>query len=142
MVEITNLSGKRFSESLLEKIARIALRNLDDKRMDDISVVLVDENKIKEINRKYRRKNKATDVLSFEGLNEIFICPSFVEKQAKKLRLPFKSELSRVLIHGILHLAGYDHVRSADDAKKMSATEAIIIKYLVINSKFKYQNAK
>jgi len=92
-----------------------------------ISLVFVNENKIKEINRRYRQKNEATDVLSFEGLNEIFICPAAVKKQAKKLKNPFRSELMRVLIHGILHLKGYMHEKNKKETERMEEMEEKIL---------------
>ena len=95
--------------------------------MRQISLVFVNENKIKEINRRYRQKNEATDVLSFEGLNEIFICPAAVKRQAKKLKNPFRSELMRVLIHGILHLKGYRHKKSKKEAERMEGLEEKIL---------------
>jgi len=65
----------------------------------EISLVFVGKEKIQEINKKYRRKDQPTDVLSFdEDLNEIFICPDVVRSQAKMFDVSFKAELARVLI--------------------------------------------
>lgn len=126
-MEITNLTGQKIDKFFLNKVAREALRSVDKKNIGDISLVLVGKEKIKEINKKYRHKNKPTDVLSFEDLNEIFICPGVVKKQAKNLKVQFKSELARVLIHGILHLAGYDHEKGRKEAEKMRELEEKII---------------
>jgi probable rRNA maturation factor len=74
---------------------------------------------IKRLNQRYRKKNKPTDVLSFgvigEEIAEIVICPEEVEKNGED----FKKELTRVLIHGILHLFGYDHEKKKSEAEKM-----------------------
>jgi probable rRNA maturation factor len=123
-LEITNLTKRKIDKIFLRRVARVAVKETGQK---EISLVLVGENKIKEINRKYRHKNKPTDVLSFEDLNEIFICPEIVKKQAKNLKAPAKNELARVLIHGILHLAGYEHEKSKKEAEEMRKKEEEIL---------------
>jgi len=88
-------------------------------------VALVDEKTIRFLNRKYRKKNKPTDVLAFPDfvqepkgrflspratfLGEIIICSSIIKKQAKFYQESEKTALARVLVHGLLHLLGYDH---------------------------------
>ena len=69
------------------------------------------KDEIRELNRKYRQKNKATDILSFQYGNagEIVICLKEVKKNARRFQSTFKKELARVLIHGILHILGYSH---------------------------------
>ena len=130
-MEITNLTGKKTDTGFLKKVAQKTQNVICEKKLGDISLVLVDENKIKEINRKYRHQNRPTDVLSFEGLNEIFICPDVVKKDAKRQKIPYKTELTRVLIHGILHLAGYEHEKNKKEAGKMRKMEDKILKELV-----------
>jgi len=127
MPAITNLTKSRINNKLLTRIIKKAIDVADIKNISDISIVLVDEKKIKQVNRKYRGKNKSTDVLSFGDLNEIFICPKIVKKQAKKLDVPFKNELARVTIHGMLHLAGYDHEKGGQEAEKMRKAEEKIL---------------
>lgn len=97
MIEINNLTGLAVDEKFLKKVAKIVLRGEKTQNFD-LSIAFVSRARIKEINKKYRKKNKVTDVLSFSGINEIIICP----QEARK-------ELARVLIHGILHLLGYSH---------------------------------
>ena len=127
MVSLANLTNYRIDEDFLKNTVNKAETVLGGKSLGEISLVFVNENKIKEINRHYRRKNEATDVLSFEGLNEIFICPAAVKKQAKKIKNPFRSELMRVLIHGILHLKGYRHEKSKKEAEIMERLEEKIL---------------
>ncbi|MBU3895802.1 rRNA maturation RNase YbeY [Patescibacteria group bacterium] len=98
MIAIKNLSGTSVDRKLLTGVAKIVLKGENTIIGKEISLVFVKEDKIKEINKKYRRKNKPTDVLSFEGINEIFICPSLA-----------KGRIKHVLIHALLHLSGYDH---------------------------------
>jgi len=106
MIEINNLVSSS-DYDFLKKVAKIAL----NKKKLDLSVVLISPSKIKELNRKYRKKNKVTDVLSFiyDDLGEIVICLKQVRENAKKFGLPFKTELAKILIHSVLHILGYDH---------------------------------
>ena len=129
MLSFTNLTDYKIDKKRLEKTARKTFKIANIGKLKEISVVFVSSNKIKEINKKYRRKNRPTDVLSFGELNEVFVCPQIVKKQAKLLKIPFNSELTRVVIHGILHLAGYDHEKNAD-AMKMQIIQERIVKLI------------
>jgi probable rRNA maturation factor len=84
-----------------------------------VEVIFVGVRKMRQVNRKYREKDYATDVLSFrypgeraEGcpfLGEIVIAPQVAREQAARYRASFESEIRRLVIHGLLHLLGYDH---------------------------------
>jgi len=81
-----------------------------------INIVFVDEKEMKRLNKEYRNIDDVTDVLSFnlgaEGfLGEIYICPEYVKKNIKK----YEEEIIRLIIHGILHLFGYEHDTKLDD---------------------------
>ncbi len=116
MIEINNLSKKKIDTGFLKKIAQNILKKERKSRLE-ISVALIGQSEIKEINKKYRRKNKPTDVLSFfyGELGEIIICLDMVKKG--------KEELSRVFIHGLLHVLGYDHEKTQKEAKIMQQKE-------------------
>lgn len=104
MVEVNNLTTSEVDEDFLKGVAKRALKGENRKKMD-LSIAFVSKDRIREFNKKYRKQNKPTDVLSFgEGLNEIVICLSEVKKNAKKYQSTFKKELARVLIHGISNL--------------------------------------
>ncbi len=83
-----------------------------------LTVVIIGRNKAKELNKKFRKKDFATDVLSFEqkgsrmGLGELVLCDSVVRRQAVEHKLSFTQEMDYLLIHGFLHLLGYDHEKS------------------------------
>jgi len=104
-IEVNNLTRRRIDKKLLEKVARAVLKK-ERKKLKNLSIALVGQTKIKELNRKYRRKNKATSVLSFQydDIGEVVICLAFIEKTAKKFSLTFNEELIRVLTHGIKNL--------------------------------------
>ncbi len=87
-------------------------------------MVFLDSQSAKKINYEFRKKNYATDVLSFSpiepgSLGELVMCPDVLKKQAREHGLSFRQELTYMLLHGILHLLGYDHEKSAAEAKKM-----------------------
>jgi len=106
-LEITNLTNARVGQKFLKEIAQKTIEYLKFKKLLDISIVLVGKAKIKSLNKKYRKKNKITDVLAFD-YGEIFICLPQAKKQAKELKHSLKQEIAILLIHGLLHLAGYD----------------------------------
>ena len=111
MISIKNLTKIAVDKNLLLGVAKKVLSG-ENNITKDISIVLVDKKKIQEINKKYRKQDKPTDVLSFEEIDEIFICPEIAGKE----------NLVRVLIHGILHLLGYKHEKK-EDALKMQKKE-------------------
>jgi len=77
-----------------------------------LSLVFVSEKKSKELNFKYRQKNKAANVLSFplsDESGEIFICIATAKKQADDFERNWKNFVGFLFIHGCLHLKGYDH---------------------------------
>lgn len=90
---------------------------------ESLTVVFLDSAAAKKMNQKFRGKNYATDVLSFAGdqesLGELIMCPQVLTKQAKEHGHSFKAELGYMLIHGVLHLLGYDHEKSKKEATVM-----------------------
>ena len=94
----------------MKGLAKKVLKEENKKELE-LSIALVGQARIKGLNKKYRKKDKPTDVLSFSygDAGEIVICPEEVRKNAEKYHSTFKKELDRVLIHGIWHLLGYNH---------------------------------
>jgi len=131
--------GKVFFREIL--VATLKELKIKDKNIE-VSLNLVGEAKIKELNKKYRNKNEITDVLSFPleearlkkydilPLGDIFICLPFAVKEAKRQDIGLKKELAWLTVHGFLHLLGYDHEKSAHDKKKMFALENKILSKL------------
>ncbi|MBI5221953.1 MAG: rRNA maturation RNase YbeY [Candidatus Magasanikbacteria bacterium] len=130
-VEINNQTHSASLGFFLKKVADCCLKRLDIKK--DVSLVLVGDKKIQELNKIYRHKNKVTDVLSFGDwddknfLGEVIICLPQAKRQAKKYGTTLKQELARLLVHGILHLAGFDHEKSKQEEKKMFKLQEEII---------------
>lgn len=84
-----------------------------------LSVHMVGQHRMRSLNRQYRGVDAPTDVLSFEAgdewwgdapeLGDIFLCQPYILAQAKRFDVSAKEEMTRMLIHGMLHLLGYDH---------------------------------
>ncbi|QEE27793.1 rRNA maturation RNase YbeY [Terriglobus albidus] len=92
-----------------------------------VDVLLTDDKTVKRLNRDFRGKNKATDVLSFpagdfaEGIvGDLAVSLDTAAKQAKRFGLTLEDEIKTLLLHGLLHLAGYDH---ETDNGEMAAEE-------------------
>lgn len=123
ILEINNLTKNRVDKKFLEKVAEKTLKILRIK-IPEISIVLVSDTKIKELNRKYRKINRVTDVLAFD-YGEIFICLPQAKRQAEQLGHSLKRELAILLIHGILHLLGYDDEEKLDYNKMVRKQEEL-----------------
>ena len=125
MIKIVNFSSEKINKSLIREAIKITLDG--EKKELSLSVAIVDSEEIKKLNYQYRNKNESTDVLSFgEDINEIVICPQEIKKNGED----FKKELKEVVIHGVLHLLGYDHEGDEGKARKMFQKQN---KYLKIN---------
>lgn len=89
-----------------------------------IGLVFVSSKKMKDLNFRYRKKNKTTDILSFssdvgESFGDLIFDYQLVKKQAKNNGQANKHELLYLLIHGLLHLLGLEHEKSKTEEKKM-----------------------
>jgi len=102
-----------------EKFAKKSLRQLNLRR-DSIAIAFVTDTEIARLNKIYRKKNKPTDVLSFPAqsakrpnknkfLGDIAIAPAVARRYSKKNGRSLESEICILILHGILHLLGYDH---------------------------------
>ena len=92
----------------------------------EVGIALVTDARIRKLNAAYRRKNLATDVLSFPSdasLGDIVIATGVARRQARAARHSYATELRVLALHGLLHLLGYDH-EDPDDAGRMARAEA------------------
>ena len=102
------------------------------KKKQEFSILLTNNKKMKNLNFKYRKKNKPTDVLSFQSNNNLYIGDIAIsyEMVNKRSRLSnFFLEFDKMWIHGYFHLIGYDH-KKIKDFKKMNKKENLIFQYL------------
>lgn len=134
---------KRFylKKPLLKKFCRRIIKNAwpeDDDIL--VSVVLADNLFVKELNRKYRGKNKPTNVLSFENeapmAGDIVIAYGITNDEARAQHKTFSAHLAHLLTHGALHLQGYDHITSKQ-AKKMEKLETELMQQLGYEDPYK-----
>jgi probable rRNA maturation factor len=131
-----------FSQKLAQKILLAAVRTLKIKSKFEVAVLIVGAKKIKELNKKFRHKNKVTDVLAFsqqEGekiilpvninnLGDIVICFPVLKAQAKKYHHSINQEFAFLLVHGFLHLLGYKDETTKQFAKMEKIQNKIVNK--------------
>ena len=110
-----DISGNvpHFPQREIATFARRVLRALNVER-DDLAIAFVDDAAMRELNRKFRRKNKTTDVLTFPGddpshLGDIVISVDQARRQAADEKHSLATEIRYLVLHGILHALGYDH---------------------------------
>ncbi|MFH1291901.1 MAG: rRNA maturation RNase YbeY [bacterium] len=122
---------KKINEIVLHIAKRVA------RLKGCVEINIVGEQAMKKINRCYRGLDKPTDVLAFawqedvfiktENLGQIYVCYPQIKRQAKHFQTTVKEEFVRILVHGLLHLVGYDH-QSEMQAGKMFALQENIVK--------------
>lgn len=142
-VEIVNkIRRKKISVRRIKRTAQRILGLLNQDRVE-LSLALVDNQEIKKLNACYRKKDQPTDVLSFPSgeqlptgiqiLGDVVISVEQAEEQARERRKTLEQEIESLLIHGILHLLGYDHERSRKEAKIMQGLERKISRALCVS---------
>ncbi len=133
-LELVNRSGRAVPRAFLTEwvraLDRAAAKKIPARRYRGKSFVIafVDEKEMRRLNSDFRGKDKTTDVLSFAGddasaLGELAICPQVISRQAREHGLLVREELGYMILHGFLHLLGFDHEKTASDAKKMFALQ-------------------
>ena len=132
-------AGKRYPNRQYKRIAS-AILELLGKDKAELSLALVGNAEMQRLNAKYRRKNYPTDVLSFPAgknlpietrlLGDVIISVEKAAEQAKERRRTLDEEMVTLLIHGVVHLLGYDHERSSKDARVMGRIEKKIHRQL------------
>lgn len=128
----------------VEELAQFAARFEGKPENTEISISFVDDATIAQLNEQYRGKQGPTDVLSFEcdgvddgfdgpaapsatyELGDVVIAVDVAERQTKEFGTSFEQEISLLLVHSILHLCGYDHIKD-DEAQIMEAREDEIL---------------
>ena len=106
------------------------------KKKVSLTILLSNNKNIIKLNKKFRNKNKSTDVLSFPSekklnikkspyIGDIVISFEFMNKPKLLSPLEFKSKVTKIFIHGFLHLLGYDHIKSKDFKEMLTEEEKI-----------------
>ncbi|WP_311553698.1 rRNA maturation RNase YbeY [Propionimicrobium lymphophilum] len=142
MIDINNESGTQVDEQRLVRLAAFALDKLRIHPQADLSLVLVDEETMAGYHERFMDLPGPTDVMSFpmdelrvpkDGeeppnglLGDIVICPQFTSAQAPENGREPEEEIDYLLIHGLLHLLGYDHVEPDEKAEMFGLNDRII----------------
>ncbi len=136
--EISNLTEEKVPLELMEKVIKKTEERLN---IEDsiVSITIVDNERIHEINREYRGIDRPTDVISFAfmdedinpengltNLGEIYISIEKARVQAKEYGHSFERELCFLLVHGLLHLLGYDHMEKEEEKVMFSLQDEIL----------------
>jgi len=124
--EVNNLTAGRIDKNFFKKIVQKTL-SLVKFCVPQISIVVVGDAKMKSLNKQYKKKDRITDVLAFD-YGEIIICLTQAKRQAKLLGHSLKKELGILLIHGLLHLKGYDDQTEQQRQRMTKIQEEIFLK--------------
>ena len=141
-IEVFNETEENLTEEC-EKLKEFLVQVAKDEKLDNIiyNVIIINNEKIREINREYRNIDRETDVISF-ALNDDETCNSFIRvlgdiyisidkarSQALEYGHSFKRELYFLAVHGFLHLLGYDHMKKEDEDVMFKKQEEVLSRY-------------
>jgi probable rRNA maturation factor len=133
LIEDPNWRIHRGLQARLKRAAQAAQRAA--RLRGDFSILLADNKTLRRLNRDFRGKDKATNVLSFPGMDDhagdIAIAHGVTKAEAKAAGKTFADHATHLVVHGVLHLAGYDH-EHPKDAKVMEPLEVKILARLGI----------
>jgi rRNA maturation RNase YbeY len=132
MIHIENEQTVAVDLKKLKKDTQIILQELNYKGYD-IGILLVTPEVMQQYNKDYREKDKPTDILSFayhtdlkagerivptcsedKALGDIILCPTYIHDDLERWEMSFRERMEVLLVHGICHLLGYDHIEDAD----------------------------
>lgn len=138
-----SLPYEKFSK---RKLFSVIKKTCEALSLDSITVsfILTDNKAIRKINKNFRKKDYATDVISFayreyetpaavtgrEHLGDIFISLEKAKEQAAEYGVSFSDEMTRLVVHAFCHCVGYDHERSKKEEKIMQKKEDLILSYI------------
>ena len=128
------------TDAQLSQWATAALTNLsvsyDESDEPELTIRIVDEAESQELNHEYRGKDKPTNVLSFPFeapthipiplLGDLIICKQVVEREAIEQDKPLTAHWAHMVVHGCLHLLGYDHIED-EEAEEMEGIERVVL---------------
>ncbi|QYF85503.1 rRNA maturation RNase YbeY [Brevibacterium sp. PAMC21349] len=135
------------AQQLVESILQFAARKENIEKDTELSVTFVDNDRIREINKEYRHKDSATDVISFaleemgedeveivgaempRMLGDIIISIERTKEQAEEYGHSFDRELGFLALHGFLHLLGFDHMNEEDEKVMFTKQKEILEEY-------------
>jgi probable rRNA maturation factor len=125
------------NRSILLNAAQLTMQLLAPNRAADVSIVIGNDVLVKKLNRQYRGVDSTTDVLSFpvgdidpdtsdEYLGDVVISLPRAQDQAAAEGHPLADELQLLVVHGVLHLLGYDHIKTAEKKQMQAAQDKVM----------------
>jgi probable rRNA maturation factor len=130
MLEVVNHQRKiKFDVKLFREFSRKAIEVSSEVKDKTATIVFVSDRKMRSLNKNFRGKNSTTDVLSFpfkadefetgeDNLGDVVISVEQAQKQASENNLDFEAEIKQLILHGILHLCGFDHETDAGEMNR------------------------
>ena len=124
---------------LIRRAARLAL-DRTPRRARTVTILLTDDKRLRELNRRFRRKDKPTNVLSFVSSDpahwgDVAIALGVVEREAREQGKTVPAHAAHLAAHGILHLKGYDHAK-ASDRSAMESIETLMLSRLGLSDPY------
>jgi len=132
-------------EEFIRFVFDVTLGSINGEMKSEVGLILADNAKMRSLNRRYRGKDKPTNVLSFTNqeiaggvqvepdknyLGDIYVGTIVLSDEAKKLQISEKERFAQLFVHGLLHLLGWDHEKSAE-RKEMEALEDKIVQLTI-----------
>ncbi len=134
------------SNALVKKIKRLLPLVIRNRLPHAAEVVSINSKEALVLNRSYRRKNRPANVLSFhygKDYGEILVCPEVIRREAKAQGNTYKYQMTWMILHGMLHLAGIHHENLQQSSRLAGHIEPELLKKLTgKKSKIKYQKSK
>lgn len=139
MIKVNLINDYEFDfkiKKVIKQIIKTICRTENVKGKHFVSVILVDNERIHEINKQYRNIDRPTDVISFaaidgedilpEEMGDIFISHDKIIEQAEEYGHSIKREFAFLLTHGLFHLLGYDHMNPEDEKIMLDKQEKVL----------------
>lgn len=140
-IEVFNQTEETIDLDYIQKLSDFALKK-ESVNNGIVNIILVDDDYIHEINKNYRKIDRVTDVISFaleeeetidfefgRLLGDIYVCVPQMKRQAIEYGHSEKRELSFLIVHGLLHLLGYDHMEKEEEKIMFARQELILDEY-------------
>ncbi|MFC1780392.1 rRNA maturation RNase YbeY [Patescibacteria group bacterium] len=142
-IKLFNETKHKIPQNIIKQLEELLPKHNKKLENSSISLIIKSEKSIAELNKELFNHKGPTDVISVNSneltphssqpkalLGELYICPSKIRSNAKKYKVSYHEELVRVIIHGILHLLGYDHVKAFGESreKMFKVQEALLNK--------------
>ncbi|MBF0400356.1 MAG: rRNA maturation RNase YbeY [Magnetococcales bacterium] len=134
------------------RVAKAALAAFDHTKKMEVGILLTEDAVVRDLNRRYRQRDQATNVLSFameDGqekpkkikkhrlLGDVVLAYETVDREAKAYHISLEHHASHLVVHGVLHLLGYDHERSPAEARRQESKEIAILARLGIKDPYR-----